>query len=86
MPRSIVSRATFFDQLPCLGHFPYPRGTHSRDVPAGRAVVERQPIHVHDLAAEVHEFPEVEAAQKGSAIGLRLPCRCFVRDFLSGLS
>ena len=31
-----------------------------RGFPGGRAVIDRQPIHVHDIAAEIEtEFPEV---------------------------
>jgi GAF domain-containing protein len=39
---------------------------------AGRAVVDRQPIHVHDLSAATDEFPE------GSAMALRLGHRTIV--------
>jgi signal transduction histidine kinase/putative methionine-R-sulfoxide reductase with GAF domain len=56
----VLRSAALFGSLPVIQEVPIRRG-----VPAGRAVVERQPIHVHDLAAEVQtEFPEVEAAQK----------------------
>ena len=55
----VLRSAALFGSLPVIQEVPIRRG-----VPAGRAVVERQPIHVHDLAAEVHEFPEVEAMQK----------------------
>jgi GAF domain-containing protein len=36
----------------------------SRGLPTGRAVVDRQTIHVHDLAAERTEFPESLAFQQ----------------------
>src|SRR5262249_9966949 len=56
----VLRSAALFGSLPVIEEVPIRRG-----VPAGRAVVERRPIHVHDLAAEVQtEFPDVEAAQK----------------------
>jgi signal transduction histidine kinase len=56
----VLRSAASFGSLPVIEEVPIRRG-----LPAGRAVVERQPIHVYDLAAEVQtEFPEVEAAQK----------------------
>jgi signal transduction histidine kinase len=52
--------AASFGSLPAIKEVPISRG-----LPVGRAVVECQPIHVHDLAAEAQtEFPAVEAAQK----------------------
>src|SRR5499425_2314548 len=55
----ILRSAASFGSLPVIEEVPIRRG-----LPAGRAVVERQPIHVHDLAAEVQtEFPEAEAVQ-----------------------
>src|SRR5262249_924827 len=39
----------------------------SRGMITGRAIIERQPIHVHDLAAEVeNEFPDSKFTQKRS--------------------
>src|SRR5215468_1885874 len=56
----VLRSAALFGSLPVIEEVPIRRG-----VPAGRAVLERQPIHVHDLAAEVQtEFPEVEDVQK----------------------
>ena len=40
-----------------------------RGTPAGRAVIDRQTIHVHDLQAADAEFPEAKA--RGIAMGLR---------------
>ena len=40
-----------------------------RGTPAGRAVIDRQTIHVHDLRAADAEFPEAKA--RGIAMGLR---------------
>src|SRR5262249_4206840 len=48
----------------------------SRDTVAGRAVVDRQTLHVHDLAAEAEtEFPGSKARQQigGSRTGLAKP-------------
>jgi signal transduction histidine kinase len=48
------------------GSIPHPAGDRpiSRDAVAGRAVVDRQTIHVHDLAAELdNEFPGSKARQ-----------------------
>jgi len=50
-------------QVASYGHIPtssHPRGglPINRDTVTGRAVFERQKIHVHDLAAEDSEFPE----------------------------
>src|SRR5262245_9174830 len=40
-----------------------------RGTPAGRAIIDRQTIHVHDLRAAEDEFPETKA--RGIAMGLR---------------
>src|SRR6516162_11075687 len=40
-----------------------------RGTPAGRAIIDRQTIHVHDLRAADTEFPEAKA--RGIAMGLR---------------
>jgi GAF domain-containing protein len=47
------------------GPIPAPAGLLpvSRGLPTGRAVVDRQTIHVHDLAAEKTEFPEATFQQ-----------------------
>ena len=41
----------------------------SRDTPAGRAVVDGQTIHVHDLVAAASDFPR--AKTRGIAVGVR---------------
>src|SRR5262249_14322812 len=41
----------------------------NRDTPAGRAIIDRKTIHVHDLRAADAEFPEAKA--RGIAMGLR---------------
>ena len=38
----------------------------SRGSVPGRAIIDRQAIHVHDLTAEVNEFPETKLYQKHS--------------------
>jgi GAF domain-containing protein/anti-sigma regulatory factor (Ser/Thr protein kinase) len=53
------------------GSIPVPAGRSamSRGNPIGRAIVDRQTIHVHDLAAEVEiEFPESKARQQMSGV------------------
>src|SRR5262244_2349568 len=40
-----------------------------RGTPAGRAIIDRQTIHIHDLRAADAEFPEAKA--RGIAMGLR---------------
>src|SRR5262249_24258400 len=67
----VLRSAALFGSLPVIEEVPIRRG-----VPAGRAVLERQPMHVHDLAAEVQtEFPEVEDVQKrfGHRTNLAMP-------------
>jgi two-component system NtrC family sensor kinase len=53
------------------GSMPVPAGRSamSRANPIGRAIVDRQTIHVHDLAAEVEtEFPESKTRQAASGV------------------
>jgi GAF domain-containing protein len=53
------------------GSIPVPAGRSamSRGNPIGRAIVDRQTTHVHDLAAEVEiEFPESKARQQMSGV------------------
>jgi GAF domain-containing protein/anti-sigma regulatory factor (Ser/Thr protein kinase) len=53
------------------GSIPVPAGRSamSRGNPIGRAIVDRQTIHVHDLVAEVEtEFPESKARQQMSGV------------------
>jgi GAF domain-containing protein/anti-sigma regulatory factor (Ser/Thr protein kinase) len=53
-------RVASYGTTPVLAQLPLNRGS-----PSGRCMVERQTIHVHDLAAEVEtEYPEIEAYQK----------------------
>jgi GAF domain-containing protein len=41
----------------------------SRGTPAGRAILDRETIHVHDLAASESDFPDAQA--RGIAMGVR---------------
>jgi two-component system, NtrC family, sensor kinase len=41
----------------------------TRDMPASRAIVDRETIHIHDLAAAESDFPEAKTA--GIAMGVR---------------
>ena len=43
--------------------------TTSRGTPAGRAILDRETIHVHDLAASESDFPD--AQDRGIAMGVR---------------
>jgi GAF domain-containing protein len=43
--------------------------TTNRGTPGGRAIIDRQTIHVHDLAAAESEFPEAQT--RGVAMGVR---------------
>ena len=88
----IIPVATYGALSPTGGIIPLTRGS-----PAGRAIVDRQTLHIRDLAAEVEtEFPEVAMFQKrlghrtmlatpmlrkGSSIGAILIRRLEVRPF-----
>src|SRR6266542_3338932 len=56
---------------------PMPAGEKSRPltsgVPSGRAIVDRHTIHVHDLAAELEEFPEAPPGVTGTRTILATP-------------
>ena len=39
----------------------------TRDMPAGRAMVDRETIHIHDLAAAETDFPEAKRNSPGSS-------------------
>ena len=41
----------------------------SRGTPAGRAILDRETIHVHDLAASESDFPDAQT--RGIAMGVR---------------
>ena len=52
----------------------------SRGSPAGRAIIDRQTIHIHDLAAEIEdEFPDAQSSSKSRVFGQFLRHRCCVR-------
>ena len=54
----------------------------NRRLPPGRAIIERQTIHVHDVAAEFEDVPE--SAHRLQALGPCLRPLSFVKAFLSG--
>src|SRR5262249_39963408 len=56
----ILRRAASYGQMARVDELPITRG-----IPACRAVVDRQTIHVHDVVAEIEtEFPEARIAQQ----------------------
>src|SRR5215475_1882888 len=58
-----------FDPIPIAGNVGESGRVLDRGTPAGRAIIDRQTIHVHDLRAADAEFPEAKA--RGIAMGLR---------------
>ncbi len=57
----VLQPAAQFGPIPVTGALP----SVSRGNPAGRAVVDRQTVHVHDLTAEIEtEFPESKNRQQ----------------------
>src|SRR5262245_21020550 len=58
-----------FGPIPIAGAVGETARVLNRDTPAGRAIIERKTIHVHDLRAADAEFPEAKA--RGIAMGLR---------------
>src|SRR5499426_3198747 len=58
-----------FGPIPIAGAVGETRRVLDRGTPAGRAIIDRQTIHVHDLRAAEDEFPEAKA--RGIAMGLR---------------
>jgi two-component system, NtrC family, sensor kinase len=58
-----------FGPIPMAGAVGESGRVLDRGTPAGRAIIERQTIHVHDLRAADTEFPEAKA--RGIAMGLR---------------
>ena len=51
----------------------------SRDWISGRAVVDRKPVHVHDLLAEEAQFPLATRSRKKRATAQLLRYRCYAR-------
>jgi signal transduction histidine kinase len=54
------------ERVAVYGTMPVPetqRRPLSRGSPAGRAIIDRQTIHVHDVAAELTEFPDYKTRQ-----------------------
>jgi transcriptional regulator with GAF, ATPase, and Fis domain len=58
-----------FGPIPIAGHVGESGRVLDRGTPAGKAIIDRQTIHVHDLRAADAEFPEAKA--RGIAMGLR---------------
>ena len=58
-----------FGSIPIAGVVGESGRVLDRGTPAGRAIIDRQTIHVHDLRAADAEFPEAKA--RGVAMGLR---------------
>ncbi len=57
--RDVLQQVAMYGPMPTVNEFPMTRGT-----PTGRAIIDRQTIHVHDVAAEVEtEFPDSKAIQ-----------------------
>ena len=57
----------------------------NRGSPSGRAIIDRQTIHIHDLAEEIEtEFPEVAEFRSVWAIALRWRRRCCGKVFPLG--
>ena len=49
-------------------------------------MIERQTIHVHDIAAEVEtNFPRAKTAQQASGLARFLPHRCFAKALPIGV-
>jgi GAF domain-containing protein len=56
----ILRRAASYGSIAAVGQFAVSRGN-----PPGRAVVDRQPVHIHDIAAEVDtEYPDARTIQR----------------------
>ena len=58
-----------FGPIPIAGNVGESGRVLDRGTPAGKAIIDRQTIHVHDLRAADAEFPEAKA--RGIAMGLR---------------
>jgi GAF domain-containing protein/anti-sigma regulatory factor (Ser/Thr protein kinase) len=66
---NFLSLVTHFGPIPMAGTVGEAGRVLDRGTPAGRAIIDRQTIHVHDLRASEAEFPEAKA--RGIAMGLR---------------
>src|SRR5262249_41504162 len=59
----VLRRVASYGRMPRVHELPITRG-----IPGGRAVIDRQAVHVHDLQAEIETgFPEARIAQQLSA-------------------
>src|SRR5262245_35149373 len=70
------------ERVAVYGTMPVPetqRRPLSRGSPAGRAMIDRQTIHVHDVAAELAEFPEYKTRQPITGVRTTL-CTPLLRE------
>ena len=86
MLRSVVSRVMSSDSWPHYGPCQHAvemmSSCHCAGLLIGRAIIDRQTIHIHDLAAEVgHRISrEQGTCSNASGIALCLPHRCCARE------
>src|SRR5215468_4452493 len=66
---NLLRLVAHFGPIPIAGAVGETARVLNRDTPAGRAIIDRKTIHVHDLRAADAEFPEAKA--RGIAMGLR---------------
>src|SRR5262249_48585131 len=70
------------ERVAVYGTMPVPetqRRPLSRGSPAGRAIIDRQTIHVHDVAAELTEFPDYKTRQPVTGVRTTL-CTPLLRE------
>ena len=70
------------ERVAIYGTMPVPetrRRPLSRGSPAGRAMIDRQTIHVHDVAAELAEFPDYKTRQPVTGVRTTL-CTPLLRE------
>ena len=73
------------ERVAVYGAMPVPetqRRPLSRGSPAGRAMIDRQTIHVHDVAAELTEFPDYKTRQPVTGVRTTL-CTPLLREGVS---
>src|SRR5215470_4743157 len=73
------------ERVAAYGTMPVPetqRRHLSRGSPAGRAIIDRQTIHVHDVAAELTEFPDYKTRQPVTGVRTTV-CTPLLREGVS---
>ena len=75
---NMVERVAVYGTMPV----PEMRRHLSRGYPAGRAIIDRQTIHVHDVAAELTEFPDSKTRQPITGVRT-LVCTPLLREGVS---